>query len=45
MVTVVPAGVVEVSPLCPPSVPEPATVLVVDDSAFDRRLIGQLLDR
>ncbi len=44
MVTVVPAGAVEASPLCPPSVPEPATVLVVDDSAFDRRLIGQLLE-
>jgi CheY-like chemotaxis protein len=34
---------VEASPPCSPSVPEPSTVLVVDDSAFDRQLIGQLL--
>ena len=33
----------EASPPCPPPFHEPATVLVVDDSAFDRHLIGQLL--
>ena len=43
MDTVVAERVVEASPPCSPSVPEPATVLVVDDSAFDRHLVGQLL--
>ena len=43
MDTVVSRGVVETSPLCAPPVHEAATVLVVDDSAFDRHLIGQLL--
>jgi CheY-like chemotaxis protein len=43
MDTVVSKGVVEASPVCAPSGHEPATVLVVDDSAFDRHLIGQLL--
>jgi CheY-like chemotaxis protein len=43
MDTVVNERVVEASPLCPPPVHEATTVLVVDDSAFDRHLIGQLL--
>jgi CheY-like chemotaxis protein len=43
MDTVVNERVVETSPPCAPAVHEPATVLVVDDSAFDRQLIGQLL--
>jgi CheY-like chemotaxis protein len=43
MDTVVNECVVETSPPCPPTVHEPATVLVVDDSAFDRQMIGQLL--
>jgi CheY-like chemotaxis protein len=44
MVTVAPAVSVPASPPCAPSPPEPTTVLVVDDSAFDRRLMGQLLE-
>jgi CheY-like chemotaxis protein len=44
MDSVVPERGVEASPPCNPSVPEPSTVLVVDDSAFDRHLIGQLLE-
>ena len=44
MDTVAPAVSVPASPPCAPSPPEPTTVLVVDDSAFDRRLMGQLLE-
>jgi CheY-like chemotaxis protein len=44
MDAVVPERVDEASPPCKPSVTEASTVLVVDDSAFDRHLIGQLLE-
>ena len=44
MGTAVAGGVVETSPLCVPPATEPTTVLVVDDSAFDRHLVGQLLE-
>ena len=38
------ASVIEDSPICGPAVPEPTKILVVDDSAFDRHLAGQLLE-
>jgi CheY-like chemotaxis protein/anti-sigma regulatory factor (Ser/Thr protein kinase) len=44
MGTSFPAGVVEPSPNRDPVVHGPTTILVVDDSAFDRQLVGQLLD-
>ena len=44
MGTAVPLGIVEASPPCRPPSQEPTTVLVVDDSAFDRHLVGQLLE-
>jgi CheY-like chemotaxis protein len=37
-------GAIEASPICGPLTREPVTVLVVDDSVFDRRLVGQLLE-
>src|ERR1700679_755291 len=37
-------SIVEASPPCGPPAQEPTTVLVVDDSAFDRHLVGQLLE-
>jgi CheY-like chemotaxis protein len=44
MGTAVPEGIAQASPPCNPPVLEPTTVLVVDDSAFDRHMIGQLLE-
>jgi CheY-like chemotaxis protein len=44
MGTAITERIVEASPPCGPPAQEPTTVLVVDDSAFDRHLVGQLLE-
>jgi len=44
MDTVVPGSVPGTSPISSATASEPTKVLVVDDSAFDRHLIGQLLE-